>query len=44
MGNSCKDVRRTLLLPSVVSEIEETILSLTSRDGLSILLVEQHVG
>jgi urea transport system ATP-binding protein len=44
MGNSCKDVRRTLLLPSVVSEIEETILSLTSRGGLSILLVEQHVG
>jgi len=30
--------------PSVVSEIEETILSLTSRGGLSILLVEQHVG
>ncbi|MGH3782255.1 MAG: urea ABC transporter ATP-binding subunit UrtE [Pseudonocardiaceae bacterium] len=30
--------------PSVVSEIEQTILSLTSRSGLSILLVEQHVG
>src|SRR5918997_2169323 len=30
--------------PSVVSEIEKIILSLTSRGGLSILLVEQHVG
>jgi urea transport system ATP-binding protein len=30
--------------PSVVSEIEETILSLTSQGGLSTLLVEQHVG
>ncbi|MGH3915592.1 MAG: ATP-binding cassette domain-containing protein, partial [Pseudonocardiaceae bacterium] len=30
--------------PSVVSEIEATILSLTSRGGLSVLLVEQHVG
>ncbi len=30
--------------PSVVSEIEQTILSLASRGGLSILLVEQHVG
>lgn len=30
--------------PSVVAEIEQTILSLTARDGLSILLVEQHVG
>jgi urea transport system ATP-binding protein len=30
--------------PSVVAEIEQTILSLASRDGLSILLVEQHVG
>ncbi len=30
--------------PSVVAEIERTILSLTSRKGLSILLVEQHVG
>ncbi len=30
--------------PSVVAEIEQTILSLVSRGGLSILLVEQHVG
>jgi urea transport system ATP-binding protein len=30
--------------PSVVSEIEKTILSLTARGGLSVLLVEQHVG
>ncbi|HZS20998.1 MAG TPA: urea ABC transporter ATP-binding subunit UrtE [Pseudonocardiaceae bacterium] len=30
--------------PSVVAEIEQTILSLIARDGLSILLVEQHVG
>jgi urea transport system ATP-binding protein len=30
--------------PSVVAEIEATILSLTSRGGLSVLLVEQHVG
>jgi urea transport system ATP-binding protein len=30
--------------PSVVSEIEKIILLLTSRGGLSILLVEQHVG
>lgn len=30
--------------PSVVSEIEKIILSLTSRGGLAILLVEQHVG
>lgn len=30
--------------PSVVSEIENIILSLTARGGLSILLVEQHVG
>lgn len=30
--------------PSVVSEIEKIILSLTSRGGLSTLLVEQHVG
>ncbi|HEY6422046.1 MAG TPA: urea ABC transporter ATP-binding subunit UrtE [Pseudonocardiaceae bacterium] len=30
--------------PSVVSEIEATILSLTARGGLSTLLVEQHVG
>lgn len=30
--------------PSVVTEIEETILALTRRGGLSVLLVEQHVG
>jgi urea transport system ATP-binding protein len=30
--------------PSVVTEIERTILSLTSRGELSTLLVEQHVG
>ncbi len=30
--------------PSVVAEIEQTILSLTTLRGLSILLVEQHVG
>ncbi|HEU0089909.1 MAG TPA: urea ABC transporter ATP-binding subunit UrtE [Pseudonocardiaceae bacterium] len=30
--------------PSVVAEIEATILALTSRGGLSVLLVEQHVG
>ena len=30
--------------PSVVAEIERTILALTSRGGLSVLLVEQHVG
>jgi urea transport system ATP-binding protein len=30
--------------PSVVAEIEATILTLTSRGGLSVLLVEQHVG
>lgn len=30
--------------PSVVREIEETILALTRRGGLSVLLVEQHVG
>jgi urea transport system ATP-binding protein len=43
---------RTLILdeptegiqPSVVAEIEEKILSLTRRGGLSVLLVEQHVG
>ncbi|MFG2312409.1 urea ABC transporter ATP-binding subunit UrtE [Streptomyces sp. NPDC048566] len=29
--------------PSVVAEIEETILSLSARGGLSVLLVEQHV-
>lgn len=32
------------LQPSVVSEIERTILALTARGGLSVLLVEQHVG
>jgi urea transport system ATP-binding protein len=30
--------------PSVVAEIEETILGLTRHGGLSVLLVEQHVG
>ena len=30
--------------PSVVAEIEEAILGLARRDGLSVLLVEQHVG
>ena len=30
--------------PSVVAEIERTILALTQRGGLSVLLVEQHVG
>ncbi|WP_328431422.1 urea ABC transporter ATP-binding subunit UrtE [Streptomyces sp. NBC_00453] len=30
--------------PSVVAEIEQTILSLARRGGLSVLLVEQHVG
>ncbi|WP_328744924.1 urea ABC transporter ATP-binding subunit UrtE [Streptomyces sp. NBC_00285] len=30
--------------PSVVAEIEETILALTRQGGLSVLLVEQHVG
>ena len=30
--------------PSVVAEIEQTILTLAGTDGLSILLVEQHVG
>src|SRR5690349_12783155 len=30
--------------PSVVAEIEETIRGLTRRGGLSVLLVEQHVG
>jgi len=30
--------------PSVVTEIQEAILSLTRRGGLSVLLVEQHVG
>jgi urea transport system ATP-binding protein len=32
------------LQPSVVAEIERTILGLTGRGGLSVLLVEQHVG
>ena len=43
---------RTLILdeptegiqPSVVTEIQEAILALTRRGGLSVLLVEQHVG
>ena len=30
--------------PNVVDEIEQTILSLAGRGGLSVLLVEQHVG
>ncbi|AVH60500.1 MULTISPECIES: urea ABC transporter ATP-binding subunit UrtE [Streptomyces] len=30
--------------PSVVAEIEETILALAARGGLSVLLVEQHIG
>ncbi|MGP4046086.1 urea ABC transporter ATP-binding subunit UrtE [Streptomyces sp. 2A115] len=30
--------------PSIVAEIEETILALAARGGLSVLLVEQHVG
>ncbi|BBF99592.1 MULTISPECIES: urea ABC transporter ATP-binding subunit UrtE [Pseudonocardia] len=30
--------------PSVVTEIERTIVDLTRRGGLSVLLVEQHVG
>jgi urea transport system ATP-binding protein len=30
--------------PTVVAEIERTILTLTSRGGMSTLLVEQHVG
>jgi urea transport system ATP-binding protein len=30
--------------PSVVAEIEQTILSLAGRGGMSVLLVEQHVG
>ncbi|RZB18995.1 urea ABC transporter ATP-binding subunit UrtE [Streptomyces sp. F001] len=30
--------------PSVVTEIEETILALAARGGLCVLLVEQHVG
>ena len=30
--------------PSVVTEIEHAIVDLTRRGGLSVLLVEQHVG
>jgi urea transport system ATP-binding protein len=30
--------------PSVVTEIEQTILAVASRGGMSVLLVEQHVG
>ncbi|MEU4340226.1 urea ABC transporter ATP-binding subunit UrtE [Nocardia sp. NPDC023852] len=30
--------------PSVVDEIERTIIDLTQRGGLSVLLVEQHIG
>ncbi|WP_129668504.1 urea ABC transporter ATP-binding subunit UrtE [Phytoactinopolyspora endophytica] len=30
--------------PSVVAEIEQTILDLTRRGGLGVLLVEQHIG
>ncbi|WP_406267175.1 urea ABC transporter ATP-binding subunit UrtE [Nocardia sp. NBC_00881] len=30
--------------PSVVDEIERTIIDLTRRGGLSVLLVEQHIG
>lgn len=30
--------------PSVVAEIEETVLRLSAAGGLSVLLVEQHVG
>ena len=30
--------------PSVVAEIEATILALAARGGISVLLVEQHVG
>ncbi|WP_280384470.1 urea ABC transporter ATP-binding subunit UrtE [Nocardia wallacei] len=30
--------------PSVVAEIERTIMELTRRGGLSVLLVEQHIG
>jgi urea transport system ATP-binding protein len=30
--------------PNVVAEIEDTILNLAGRGGLSVLLVEQHVG
>jgi urea transport system ATP-binding protein len=30
--------------PSIVAEIEQTILALAGRGGMSVLLVEQHVG
>lgn len=30
--------------PSVIAEIERTIIDLTQRGGLSVLLVEQHIG
>jgi urea transport system ATP-binding protein len=30
--------------PNVVAEIEATIVQLSQRDGMSILLVEQHIG
>ncbi|GAA1646972.1 urea ABC transporter ATP-binding subunit UrtE [Saccharothrix algeriensis] len=30
--------------PNVVAEIEQAVLSLAGRDGLSVLLVEQHLG
>jgi urea transport system ATP-binding protein len=30
--------------PNVVTEIEQTIVDLTARDNLTVLLVEQHVG
>ena len=30
--------------PNVVAEIERTIIDLTARGGLSVLLVEQHIG
>ncbi|WP_067474824.1 urea ABC transporter ATP-binding subunit UrtE [Nocardia amamiensis] len=30
--------------PSVVAEIERTLMALTRRGGLSVLLVEQHIG
>jgi urea transport system ATP-binding protein len=30
--------------PNVVAEIESTIVKLSQRDGMSILLVEQHIG
>src|SRR6185369_12214364 len=30
--------------PTVVAEIEQTIMALAGRGGMSVLLVEQHVG